>query len=330
MLREMPKLLWGCYSVADHLGPRPFVADLILYDRLVIPTPADDDRERWEHNGWNPDKLDRLLGILGPFAERIEWSYDLRNGWEESYRGSPSQSTELAADVRPSAFQASRMVLSDHLAERAQSEVGTIINAKDVVDVRGVAVFGSPDRFDRQWRWTWVRPFPRRDVVVKPGEIWEAGAPLPPMPEERAKVVVTRLAVPDDKSSSDEEVLKRTVDYVSRRDVRENRAQLHEIIGWLDEEGASTETMVKEMTWLIEALNETARTKAKAERARMVVQAGTVAMGLIAMNAPWVTAPQGLAVAGAEAFIQRRWQADEEAPGLRAAALLDEAKRALT
>ncbi len=33
----MARLLWGCYSVADHLEPRAFVADLLLYDRLVIP-----------------------------------------------------------------------------------------------------------------------------------------------------------------------------------------------------------------------------------------------------------------------------------------------------
>lgn len=39
---------WGCYSVADHLAERAFVADLLLYDRLVVPVPSDDDRERWE------------------------------------------------------------------------------------------------------------------------------------------------------------------------------------------------------------------------------------------------------------------------------------------
>jgi hypothetical protein len=42
----MVKRLWGCYSVADHCMPRPFVADLLLYDCLVIPVPSDDDRER--------------------------------------------------------------------------------------------------------------------------------------------------------------------------------------------------------------------------------------------------------------------------------------------
>ena len=31
--------VWAAYSVRDHLGKKPFVADVMLYDRLVIPTP---------------------------------------------------------------------------------------------------------------------------------------------------------------------------------------------------------------------------------------------------------------------------------------------------
>ncbi len=58
----MARLLWGCYSVADHLEPRAFV---LLYDRLVIPTPSADDMARWEQR-WDPERQARLLGILGP------------------------------------------------------------------------------------------------------------------------------------------------------------------------------------------------------------------------------------------------------------------------
>lgn len=51
----MARRLWGCYSVADHLVERAFVADLLVYDRLVVPVPSDDDRERWE-KAWNPTR----------------------------------------------------------------------------------------------------------------------------------------------------------------------------------------------------------------------------------------------------------------------------------
>ena len=38
---------WGTFAVDDHLGKRAFVADVLLYDRLVIPVPDARERERW-------------------------------------------------------------------------------------------------------------------------------------------------------------------------------------------------------------------------------------------------------------------------------------------
>jgi hypothetical protein len=32
--------IWAAYSVTDHLAKKAFVADVMLYDRLVIPIPA--------------------------------------------------------------------------------------------------------------------------------------------------------------------------------------------------------------------------------------------------------------------------------------------------
>ncbi|HEX2746014.1 MAG TPA: hypothetical protein VHN16_16650 [Streptosporangiaceae bacterium] len=49
----MTRQIWGCYSVADHLERRAFVADLLLYDRLVVPTPSADDLDRWDKQ-WDP------------------------------------------------------------------------------------------------------------------------------------------------------------------------------------------------------------------------------------------------------------------------------------
>jgi hypothetical protein len=70
--------LWGCYSVRDHLEPRAFVADLLLYDRLVVPVPTDKDRGRWVHLKWKPGRQQRLLEAAAPFVERVEWDDDLR------------------------------------------------------------------------------------------------------------------------------------------------------------------------------------------------------------------------------------------------------------
>jgi hypothetical protein len=94
----MGRQVWGTYSVKDHCDPNAFIADVLLYDRLVqrsespetvdlsrrerlalvgpaskryqdfhsvplvIPVPPDDEeRKRWEDAGWQPDRLDNLL-----------------------------------------------------------------------------------------------------------------------------------------------------------------------------------------------------------------------------------------------------------------------------
>jgi hypothetical protein len=71
----MSKQLWGAFSVTDHCEPRAFVAEVMLYDRLVIPVPPDEaERERWHENGRDPDLLERLLAILGGRAQPIKWA----------------------------------------------------------------------------------------------------------------------------------------------------------------------------------------------------------------------------------------------------------------
>jgi hypothetical protein len=134
LVREALRVLrlWGCHSVADHLEPRAFVADLLLYDRLVIPTPAPDDWDRWEKR-WDPDRQARLLEILGPLAERMEWSIELRGQLDDRYF--PSAAALDVSQARDP-FQATRMIITDQVMDHA-SATG---------DVRGVAVYARPDR----------------------------------------------------------------------------------------------------------------------------------------------------------------------------------------
>ena len=85
----MPFETWGTFSVTDHLGPRAFVADVILYDRLVIPVPDAQERERWSDLGRQPDILERKLAILNEPARRSgcpERSLVQPLAWTESFR----------------------------------------------------------------------------------------------------------------------------------------------------------------------------------------------------------------------------------------------------
>ena len=86
---------WGTFSVADHLEEKAFVADVLLYDRLVLPVPDSKERERWETLGRQPEVLDRKLRILeeashsrrpGPLlVERLPWTEEFRNRLDQEY-----------------------------------------------------------------------------------------------------------------------------------------------------------------------------------------------------------------------------------------------------
>lgn len=66
----------------DHVREGAFLAEVVIYDRLVIPVPPDpkhaeipEDRsfaekqwDRWERNGWNPKRQQMLLNKLPAMA----------------------------------------------------------------------------------------------------------------------------------------------------------------------------------------------------------------------------------------------------------------------
>ena len=88
----MGRETWGTYSVRDHLVPRAFVADVLLYDRLVIPIPPpkpleEHEREwtRWENEGWEPQRQMDLLNRVGSLAYPVPWGSTMRGEWERRW-----------------------------------------------------------------------------------------------------------------------------------------------------------------------------------------------------------------------------------------------------
>lgn len=114
----MAREVWGTYSVRDHLGPQPWAADVILYDRLVVPVPPDragpegaQEWNRWEHMGWAPDRQRQLLTILGNRAMSFEWNAQLRQQWSILWHESLAQLAETVTTEarRPSLSQPYQM-----------------------------------------------------------------------------------------------------------------------------------------------------------------------------------------------------------------------------
>ena len=67
---------WATYSVRDHNHSDAFVADVLLYDRLVVPVPPEyepDEYERWVQNQWAPGRLLNMLARIPDLVEKVSW-----------------------------------------------------------------------------------------------------------------------------------------------------------------------------------------------------------------------------------------------------------------
>ena len=70
----MPFERWGSLSVKDHIDLDSMVANVILYDRLVIPVPPDKaESERWSKENWAPEILEERLEKLKDLAIIRPW-----------------------------------------------------------------------------------------------------------------------------------------------------------------------------------------------------------------------------------------------------------------
>jgi len=76
---------WGTFSVIDHKNPVSLVPEILLYDRLVFPTPTDDDRKRWTKRGWKPELLDQRVKELGDLVHTTPWTDGLRKEWAKRW-----------------------------------------------------------------------------------------------------------------------------------------------------------------------------------------------------------------------------------------------------
>src|SRR5262245_6702252 len=55
---------WGAFSVRDHLTDAPFVSEVLLYDRLVIPVPPTDKSQDEFWATFEPERQKSCLDIL--------------------------------------------------------------------------------------------------------------------------------------------------------------------------------------------------------------------------------------------------------------------------
>lgn len=136
---------WGSLSVSDHVKRRALVAQVLLFDRLLVPVPPDDDVEegrRWADNNWMPKRQRRFLDILGTgpreddLAVPVPWTKAKRDRFHElTRRGADSLSVRReqadlvsglqfdATQLRPDAFMETRRFLTREYDSREDDYV---------------------------------------------------------------------------------------------------------------------------------------------------------------------------------------------------------------
>lgn len=107
----MPFERWGSLSVDDHVDPHLLVANVLLYDRLVIPVmapqPDRDELAYWKQQGWNPELQKLRVDQLDDLAIARPWTAGFRKRFH-------SRLAELAAEKQDvSAKHVTRMILAE-------------------------------------------------------------------------------------------------------------------------------------------------------------------------------------------------------------------------
>jgi hypothetical protein len=125
---------WGALSVRDHRDLEGMVTNVLLYDRLVVPEPADAaERERWTKQLWDPELLGKTLDQLGDLAIRKPWDERrqaaYRNALESARAVSVDADNIVRETVDPVSYRMTRMVL----AQEAVVDLPAGVTRVDVV-----------------------------------------------------------------------------------------------------------------------------------------------------------------------------------------------------
>jgi hypothetical protein len=306
----MPFQTWGTFSVTDHLGPRAFVADVVLYDRLVIPVPDVEERKRWTDLGRRPDVLDRKLRILEELAEspedslvqRLNWTSKFRNFLDTAYQYERDEARDTTNPAWAAALD--RYVLVDAMRSGTLGEVST---------PEIVPAYTSYRALNRDFK---LRTVPAERVA---------------RPDDRlVGVIGWEFFVPEDSALDDDSLLKQAVRLVQDDGFRAAREKFHEFRREATRLNASPEQFLEELEGKLLAYQKAtaraagARVKTTTLRAFELVAASVGLAAAIASMPPVTIAAAALTLAGVGVDIGWRNQEPGEAP--KAVAMFHDAR----
>jgi hypothetical protein len=235
---------WGAFSVVDHMDARKLAADVLLYDRLVLPKPPDWDRERWVKRKWEPEGLDRRLAQLGDAAIPATWDLDRQKQWQEKFRALREDARDMNAAL--------------HMTRRVLAEHGRDYRAPGVAAVEVIAAYQSEADFSE---------------LDASGSLGAAGSELD-------FLIAQRLAVPED--DDPEDALKRALELRGDNTFIRRRRRFHHWQRQILSTGILPEDAARELVQLVSEYNDAVRKAKGVFRVETVMLVGGLSVAALA------------------------------------------------
>lgn len=206
--------IWGTFSVMDHLREGAFLAEVIMYDRLVIPVPpdperaatpedrafAEGERKRWAEK-WDPQRQKELLKILKPVSVPVEWNRQRHLHWAAEYEKSKHDAAQNFSEIL--AGWKTGEVLLQELPAMARGAVA-------------VCPYNSLEDLKQEFGIT---------ETSNAGDLLQAGKGLPE--NVISSVIGHEFLVPEDPERDEFYLLREAVEMVQNDDYRQARANFH-------------------------------------------------------------------------------------------------------
>lgn len=291
--KAMPAVdqLWGTFAVDDHLRKRAFVAETLLFDHLIVPVPALEEKQaltNWDNKLWNPKRVLETVEVLGNLVTPVSWDKALRDRYRERY-GRSLLNEHAAFDIGNArqmskdafAKHATRILLADRASDEADEAYFRRIQSIDVdpaATVEIVAGYGSYGQL-------------QVDAPLEMTGDFSAGA------EGATLLFGWEFVVPEESGLSCRVLLERAVKLAERKDFIESRREFHEWRRKLIANHIGPEKARSEMLRCLTEFNAIVDKKRQRSRVLTALQVGAAAAPLADFAIPGLGAGSAVMLA---------------------------------
>ncbi|MDB5704118.1 MAG: hypothetical protein JWN66_1234 [Sphingomonas bacterium] len=330
--------LWGTFAVDDHLRARAYVAEVLLFDRLVIPEPHPDDQQQyqeWQDAGWRPDQLKTVIDRLGDRAIPVTWDASLRTAWKGEFaklspaaradkrmgmaEGSTFDFNSIRRYRDTPAKQLTRTVLVSQIRNAPYDWVESSADEKLVARVRKLDL----DPAGTIEAVAGYASYPIFSAELGHHAPQEATAAAPD-----ALLFGWDFIVPEDSQASNEKLLDLAIGISGHDEFRQSRREFHECRHKLIANGASAGQARAEMDRCLAILNKVTGKAVKNKRWQRALQLATVAAPLLDFPVPGLGMATGVALGVTSIWGEKLLPVPQAGPREKFAAIVHDSRKA--